>query len=341
QVRFTEWTNDGKLRHPTFLGLRFDKAPMEAIVEKPVKPTSVSKRKNPERGTRNPERLTLTNPDRLLYPRDKITKQDVADYYEAMSGVMRKTLDGRPLALEHWNQGIDKPSWFQQDIGREAPPWMTLAETPTRTRANKTVRHLVADSPEALRWLAQHSVLTIHMWSSRMQSLENPDWVVFDLDPDPKAGFLQAVDTALVLRDLFEQLEIPSVPKTSGKKGIHLFVPLAKGHTHEEATDFACKIGEAVSARLPYATVERTIAKRKGRLYLDCMQNGYGKTMVAPYSLRAADGAPVSAPLQWSEVTRKLDPSRFSLPTMPDRIGKLGDLFAPVLKQGIKIPKLR
>ena len=282
----------------------------------------------------------MTSPDRVLFPRDGITKRDVAEYYETVSGAMITALDERPLALEHWNDGIDKGSWFQQNISGDAEPWMTLVETPTRT-SSRSVRHLVADSPAALRWLAQHSVLTTHMWSSRAPNLEEPDWIVFDLDPAKGKGIEQAIEAALVFRKLLDRLELPSVPKTSGKRGIHVLVPLAPGHTHEEAVEFACRIGEGVAATVDEFTVERSLSKRKGRLYLDCLQNGYGKTIVAPYSLRAADGAPVSAPLEWSEVTRKLDPAKFNLRTMPARLAKKGDLFRPLLGKGVKLPKLK
>lgn len=333
QVSFTEWTSDHRLRHPSFVGLREDKSPAEVVEEKPV--TTSRGRKAAA------TRVKLSNPDRLLYPRDGITKQHVADYYDAVAEPMIATLGDRPLSLEHWNQGIDKPSWFHQNIGREGPSWLTTIETPTRAASRRTVRHLVVDSRDALRWLAQMSVLTVHMWSSRGESLEQPDWIVFDLDPAKGKGIEQAIEAAGVMRRLLEELELPSVPKTSGKRGIHVFVPLARGYTHEEAADFACSIAAAVSAKVPSLTVERSLAKRRGRLYLDCMQNGYGKTIVAPYSLRAIDGAPVSAPLKWSEVTNKLDPLKYNIRTMPNRIAKVGDLFADALKGGARLPTLK
>ena len=346
EVAFTEWTGDSRLRHPSFLGLREDKAPEEVVKEKPI---SEQRAASSERGKKPPARrspladrsVTLTNPDRLLYPRDKITKQDVADYYDAVAEPMIRTLRDRPLALEHWNQGIDKPSWFHQNIGREAPPWITTIETPTRASSRQTVRHLVVDSRETLRSLAQMSVLTIHMWASRGQSLDEPDWMVFDLDPAKGKGIEQAIEAAGIIRGLLENLQLPGVPKTSGKRGIHVFVPLAAGYTHEEATEFACSISAAVAREVPTMTVERSIAKRRGRLYLDCLQNGYGKTVVAPYSLRAIDGAPVSAPLRWEEINRKLDPKKFNLRTMPDRLAKVGDLFEAVFRQRAKLPALR
>ena len=365
QVQFTEWTEDGKLRHPSFLGLRPDKKPAECGREKPAmgkvlkkeaRTTATRKKAGSYRATKSPAKsvkrpgksrktfgdsatVILTKPERVFYPRDGITKKDVAEYFEAVSEAMIHALDGRPIAMEHWNDGIGKPSWFQQNIGKEAEPWMTLVDTRTRT-SDRDVRHLVVDRPETLQWLAQHAVLTTHMWSSRVGTLESPDWLVFDLDPAKGKGIEQAIDTALVLRKLFDSMDLPSVPKTSGKRGIHIFVPIVNKYSHEEAVDYACTIANAVAGQLAWATTERPLAARKGRLYLDCLQNGYGKTIVAPYSLRAIDGAPVSAPLKWSEVTKKLDPSKYNLRTMPERLAKVGDLFAAAVSGGVKLPKL-
>ena len=364
QVAFTEWTSDNRLRHPSFLGLREDKevgevvrervsgaggrASEKGVADSPAKKTAPKKTAsskppttNRQSTTDNREAVKLTHPERVLYPRDGITKQDVADYYAAVSEPMVRALRDRPLALEHWNDGIDKPSWFHQEVGRGAPAWVTSIDTPTRTTAHKSVRHLVADSPETLRWLAQMSVLTIHMWASRGASLDEPDWLVFDLDPAKGKGIEQAIDAAIIVRRLLDNLRLPSVPKTSGKRGIHVFVPLAGGYTHEEANQFACSIGAAITAKVPEFTMERALTARRGRLYLDCMQNAYGKTIVAPYSLRAIDGAPVSAPLKWDEVTKKLDPKKFNLRTMPGRLAKVGDLFARIFEERVKLPELK
>ncbi len=349
QVAFAEWTSDGKLRHPSFLGLRFDKSPYEVVREKVVSEhkddgAPAASRPAPPRkvpGGNSAPSVILTHPDRMLYPRDGYTKADLAAYYEAVSKPMIAALRDRPLSLEHWNQGIDRASWFHQNLGREAPSWLTTIETPTRTGTRGKVRHPVVDRPEALRWLAQMSVLTVHMWSSRVESLDEPDWVVFDLDPAKGKGIEQAIDAAIIMRGLLEHLELSSVPKTSGKRGIHVFVPLAPGYTHEQANAFAVSIAAAVTREVPEMTIERALEKRRGRLYLDCMQNAYGKTMVAPYSPRALDGAPVSAPLKWEEVNRKLDPKKYNIRTMPNRLAKLGDLFAAALEKGAKLPDLR
>jgi bifunctional non-homologous end joining protein LigD len=283
----------------------------------------------------------LSNPDRVLYPRDKITKQDLANYYEAVAEPMLKALKDRPLTLEHWNQGIDKPSWFHQHLGKEAPDWLTTIDTPTRVASRKVVKHLVVDSRDSLRWLAQMSVLTTHMWASRAPKLEEPDWMLFDLDPAKGKGIEQAIEAAGVIRKLLENMNLPSVPKTSGKRGIHVLIPLKPGYSHEDVAEFAFSIASAVAAKVPTLTVERAIASRRGRLYLDALQNGYGKTVVAPYSPRAIDGAPVSAPLRWEEITKKLDPLKFNIRTMPDRLAKVGDLFAEVFAKRVKLPVLK
>jgi bifunctional non-homologous end joining protein LigD len=343
QVRFTEWTTDGKLRHPSFQGLRADKTPLECVREEPEPPPE------PDRSARapDPSEVALTHPERVLYPRDGITKQDLAAYYAAVSEPLLRALAGRPLALVHWNEGIDRASWFQQDVraGRgHAEPWLTVVETETSARGGKpgrTVGHLVADSPAALRWLAQRSVLELHMWSSRVGSLSTPDWVVFDLDPAEGRDIEQAIEVALILHGMFERLGIPSFPKTTGKRGLHLLVPLAKGHTYADAESFALRVAETVVRQVPEVTLERSKSKRQGRLYLDCLQNGQGKTIVAPYSPRGIDGAPVSTPLRWSEVKPGLDPRRFNLRTLPARLAEVGDLFAPVLSNGVRLPHLR
>ncbi len=325
EVRFTEWTADGKLRHPSFQRLRPDKSPEECVRERPSPP---------------PVEVKISNAGKLMFPRDRITKQEVVDYYAVVAPAMLRALAGRPLAFQQWQRGVDDEAVFRQGLAaREIQPWMTLA--PVRVDGGRVVKHLVADRPEALRWLAQHNALTLHMWSSRVETPSMPDWVVFDLDPADGRGVAQAVEVALALKRLLDQLGLPSVPKTSGQRGLHVFVPLAPGHTFTDAISFAEHIGRAITSVLPQATMERAKSRRRGRLYFDCYQNGQGKTVVAPYSLRAADGAPVSAPLRWSEVNASLDPARFDLRNMPRRLAEVGDLFAAALERGVRLPRFR
>ncbi len=351
QVQFTEMTADGKLRHPSFQGLRADKAPTETELEQPAPPPRASTKKaghapkkaEPARADDERARVTvtLTSPDKVLYPNDGYTKRDLAEYYAAVSAPMLRALADRPLALQHWPDGLRRASFFRQSIPQnDQADWMRIVATPTST-ARGSAEHLVADRPEALQWLAQRSTLTVHMWASRGSSLDQPDWVVFDLDPGEGHGIEQAIPVAQALHRLFEQLSLPSVPKTTGNRGLHVLVPLLPGHTHDDAVEFALKIGHAVTSVVSDATLERSIKKRGGRLYLDCLQNGYGKTIVAPYSPRAVDGAPVSTPLKWSEVDDSLDPRAFTIKTMPARLAKVGDLFVPALEGGVRLPRFR
>jgi bifunctional non-homologous end joining protein LigD len=354
-----EWTSDGKLRHPAFLGWREDKSPDETQAEVPVdvereplradKPKSSRKRSVkgakevhktvPRSTTVDTSAVVLTNPTKVLYPADGYTKQDVTDYYARVAEPLLHALADRPLALQHWPNGITKAMFFRQSIvATDKAPWMHTVKTPTSTKSG-SAEHLVADSPTALAWLAQRATLTVHMWSSREGSLDQPDWVVFDLDPGEGHDIEQAIPVAHALHRLFEQLSLPSVPKTTGKRGLHVLVPLLPGHTHRDAVDFAVQIGTAITSVVPEATLERTISKRNGRLYLDCHQNSYGKTIVAPYSPRALDGATVSAPLKWSEVVPGLAVGAFTIATMPARLDKVGDLFAPALTQGVRLPR--
>ncbi|MDB4969921.1 MAG: ligD [Myxococcales bacterium] len=351
QVQFTEWTADGKLRHPSFQGLREDKSPTETERETESKPPAAPKKSgktatvaaaSKKKPAADGEALvTLTSPDKVLYPKDGYTKKDISDYYAAVSAPMLRALVDRPLALQHWPTGIHGATFFRQSIAsNDRAPWMRIVETPTST-ARGSAEHLVADRPEALAWLAQRAALTVHMWSSRAGSLDQPDWVVFDLDPAEGRGIEQTIPVAHALKRLFEELSLPSVVKTTGKRGLHVLVPLLPGHTHEDTVEFALKIGGAVTSVLKEATLERSISKRKGRLYLDCLQNGYGKTIVAPYSPRAIDGAPVSTPLKWSEVDESLDPTRLTIQTVPRRLQEVGDLFAIALSGGVRLPRFR
>jgi bifunctional non-homologous end joining protein LigD len=338
EVRFTEWTSDHRLRHPSFVGLRPDKTPLECTRERPAPPEKTSSKKSTARLDSDPK-VRLTHPEKVFYPRDGITKAEVAVYYEEVSSPLLRALAGRPLSLEHYRNGIDQPPLFQQNIGKLKTPWMHVVETPLRTRKGD-VSHLVADGPDVLRWFAQHGALTVHAWASREGSLESPDWMVFDLDPADGKTIDQTIPIALALRRALEDIGLGSVPKTSGKRGLHLYIPLSPGHSFEEVQDFAVQFGQGVATLLPEVTLERSLAKRKGRLYLDCLQNAYGKTMVAPYSLRAIDGAPVSAPLRWTEVKKGLDPARFNLKTMKSRLDKVGDLFEAALAGTYRLPKL-
>ncbi|HYV49034.1 MAG TPA: DNA ligase D [Myxococcaceae bacterium] len=335
QIGFAEWTPDGRLRHPTFQGLREDKKPTDCTRERPeaeaVKPAPAVA-----------VEVELTSADRVVFPKAGYTKADVFEYYRAVAPVMVPAMAGRPITFQQFPKGIHGTGFFRQ-MAKGTPEWATLVPFRHQTR---TVQHLVVDRPETLLWLANQSALTLHVWSSRVGSLGEPDWAVFDLDPskdsDPRKAWEDLVTVATALRRLLEELHLSSVPKTSGKRGLHVLVPLAREHTHQDALDFAVAVVSALEKGLPQiATTERTVKERGGRLYLDAFQNAEGKTLVAPYSIRPTEEASVSTPLRWDEVTPALDPSAFTIKTLPARLEKVGDLFAPALDGKQRLPRFK
>lgn len=280
--------------------------------------------------------VALTHPDRLVFPEAGLTKADVFAYFRDVSPVLERAVHGRPLTLQQWPQGIEAPGFFRQKIAH-APKWL---RTERLRHGARSVEHAVVDRPESLLWLANQSALTLHMWNSRLPHLDQPDWVAFDLDPG-EGGFSDVIEVALRLRGLLEQLGLESVPKTSGKRGLHVLVPVKAGTTYAETGRFAEQVMAALGEALPeIATTERSIQKRKGRLYLDAFQNAWGKTLVAPYVLRALPHAPISTPLRWAEVTRRLAPERFTLKTLRRRLDRVGDLFEPALHGTQRLPEL-
>ncbi len=335
QVRFSEWTRDRKLRHPSFLGLREDKGPQEAAPEAGffgTEPTGTNF------GVWHPkqENVPLTHGERVMFPAAGFTKADIRAYYELVTEVMLPALAGRPISMQQWPQGITRPGFFRHDAAA-TPEWISTAQV---QHADKTVRQIVVDRPEALHWLANQSALTLHIPSSRITSLDEPEWVAFDFDP-PDGSWEGLVPVAQALRGLLTELELVGVPKTSGKRGLHVLVPIARGYTHDQVHDFAQSVTEVLAARFPeQATTLRTIKRRGGRMYLDAEQNGRLKTMVAPYSIRAVEAGSVSTPLHWDEVALSLDPSRFTIKTFEKRLAQVGDLFAPALARSGRLPKL-
>lgn len=279
-------------------------------------------------------RARLTHGDRVVYPKDGYTKQDVFEYYREVAPLLVPVLANRPISVQQWPAGIQAPGFFKHDLSGK-PDWLPTLHV---KHLNREIHHVNVKNRDALLWLANQSALTIHMWSSHAPKLEQPEWVLFDLDPG-KGTWADLITVATAMRKKLESLGLESFPKTSGKRGLHVLVPLRAGYTHERVVAFANDVANQLAAELSdIATTERAINKRQGRLYIDAGQNGRGRTVVAPYSLRAVDGAPFSAPLKWSEVTRRLNPSRFNLKTVRKRLNAVGDLFAEGMKLKQKLP---
>jgi len=327
EVRFTEWTGEGLLRQPVFLRVRDDKRPEEAVREglpREEPPAAAA----PERAAR---RVKVTNADKVFFPADGITKGDLVAYHRAIAPFMLPFLKDRPLVLTRYPDGIDGKSFFQKDAPSWRPAWIRTV----RIRAEEDGRdldHLLVDDADGLAWIANLGTIPIHVWSSRAPGLERPDWCVVDLDPK-EAPFAHVVRIARALHALCEGLGLPSFPKTTGQKGLHVLVPLGGQLEHAQARTLGELLARAVEAELPeIATTARALGARGGRVYLDFLQNGRGKTIAAPYTVRPRPGAPVSTPLRWSEVNARLDPARFTIRTVPARARRLGaDPLLPVL----------
>jgi bifunctional non-homologous end joining protein LigD len=274
--------------------------------------------------------VTLTHPDRLLFPEDGITKRDLAEYHALMAPYMIPHLRGRPLMLQRFPQGIHRPGFMQKDA-RGLPEWVRRVEV---RKEGGTVVHPIADDAATLVVLANQSCITLHAWLSRVGRLENPDQIIFDLDPsvDDLALICEA---ARALRALLEELGLAAYLKTTGSRGLHVVTPLDARAGFEEVRSFAHEVAEVLVTRMPDAlTVEFRKERRQGRLFVDTLRSGYAQTAVAPYSVRPLTGAPVAAPLRWEELDEPgFQVRRHTLRTVPQRVQSDGDPWAGMTRR--------
>ena len=361
EVRFTEWTADGGLRHPIFMGMRTDRKPEEirreaersaendAALETgavPALPTDLASDDRVASGSSGSDRgpdaqadpeqrvVRLSNLKKVFWPDEGYTKGDLIAYYDTVAPLMLPYLRERPAVLTRYPDGIKGKSFFQKDAPVFVPDWIRTESVYSKD-SDRDVRFFVIDDAETLRYVANMGTIPIHMWSSRAGSLEKPDWLVLDLDPKG-APFAHVVEVARAVHDLLEELELPSYPKTSGQAGLHILIPLGRRYTHEECRTFARLLATLVQHAKPeISTLARPLHARGGKVYVDWGQNGHGITIVAPYSLRPVPGASASCPLRWNEVNGKLDPARFNLRTLPKRFQKMDDPLAGVLGKGV------
>jgi bifunctional non-homologous end joining protein LigD len=265
----------------------------------------------------------ISHPDKLLFPADGITKGELAAYYEAIAPLMLRHLARRPVTMERFPAGIERKGFLQKDVSRGAPEWLAHVEVPSKQR---TVRYPLVDDARSLLWLANQNCITPHVWSSRHPTLDRPDLCLIDLDPsreDP--GELRAA--ALAVRELLEELGLPSWVKTSGSKGVHIVVPLDGQSTFEVVWRFAHGVGALLARRQPgLLTQEFLKTERAGRILIDTGRSGFGATFAAAYAVRPRPGAPVSAPCTWPELEAgTAQPQSFTLRTMAERVDRVGD----------------
>lgn len=288
--------------------------------------------------TVNNRAVNLTNLDRVLWPEDGFTKQDLIRYYIEVAPILLPHLRGRPLVVQRFPGGIGEEGFYQKNIPAGAPDW--LRTCPVVHGAGKKTLYLVPEAVEDLVWLGNQACIELHPWLSSVQTLENPDFAVFDLDPMEHSTFDQVRQVALAIRDLLARLGLRCYPKLSGATGLQLYLPLKPIYSYRQARGFVEQVCRQIQRELPeITTMERKIEQRRGKIYLDYLQNVRGKTLAAPYSPRPLPGAPVSVPLNWAEVSSgTILPADYNLASAPVRLKKAGDLFARVLTDKQELP---
>jgi len=372
EVAFTEVTSEGVFRHPSFRGMRTDKKAREVIRESEIATKAIVGLKLPKPEETKPDqndqhigaisppknkaRKTLLNPkeetqvrkvkgrelkfthlSKLYWPEDKVSKRDMFNYYYQVADYILPYLKDRPMSLNRFPGGIHAKSFYQKDVKGKAPDW---AETfPYTTNDGEHKEYLLGNDEAALMWMASLGCIEMNPWFSRSSSPDNPDYCVIDLDPD-KNTFDQVIQVARMIKDILDQIDVPCYAKTSGSTGIHIYIPLGAKYTYDQSQMFARIIVSILHQQAPaFTSLERMIANRKGKMYLDFLQNRPGATIAGPYSLRPKPGATVSMPLVWEELKPGLTMKDFNIFNVIGRLKETGDLFKGVLGKGIDLEK--
>ncbi|HET9515888.1 MAG TPA: DNA ligase D [Gemmatimonadales bacterium] len=338
EVRYKEFTDEELLRQPVFLRFRDDKKPEECVRRNPEQLEElVEEAPAPVAASVGSERkLQLSNLEKIFWPEDGYTKGDLVEYYRAISPWLLPYLRERPVVLTRYPDGIAGKSFFQKDAPGFAPEWLRTVKIWSE-ETEREIDYFVADNEAALVYLANSASIPLHIWLSSVGTLERPDWCVIDLDPKG-APFTDVVQVALTLHQLCEEVGLPNFAKTSGSTGIHVLVPVGRLLTYEQSRSFGELLSQIVVSRASaISTVVRAIQRRDGKVYLDYVQNGYGRLLVAPFSVRPLPGAPVSMPVSWEEVTPELDPKGFTIKTAVERMQRKGDPMAPLREVGVDL----
>lgn len=362
EVNYAEVTSEGLFRQASFKGMRGDKDANEVVMEKPAdteatvaeaenntidairKPANHERRTllNPREETQtrkvNGKELKFTNLSKVYWPDDGITKRDMFNYYHRMATYILPYLKDRPMSLNRFPNGIKGPSFYQKDVKGKAPEWVSKTY-PYVTSEGEHKEYLVGDDEATLLWMASLGCIEMNPWFSRIKSPDNPDFCVIDLDPD-KNTFEQVIEAAQEVKKVLDAIGVQGYPKTSGSTGIHIYIPLGAKYTYDQSQLFAKVIVNLVHEQLPdFTSLERKVRSRKGKMYLDFLQNRPGATIAGPYSLRPKPGATVSMPLAWDEVKPGLKMRDFTIHNAYDRLRETGDLFKGVLGKGIDLKK--
>jgi bifunctional non-homologous end joining protein LigD len=261
------------------------------------------------------EKLTkveFTNLDKILFPKLQITKAQVIEYFIKTAPKILSILANRPLVLTRFPNGIDKEGFYEKDAPQGTPSWVKTVKIYSET-AKRDINYVLCNDLDTLIWLANLAAIEIHMPLSKADSREKPDFVFFDIDPEPPASFEEAAKVALLLKEKLDKLGLKSYVKTSGKKGLHVLIPIQREYTFRETRAFVHKIGQQLAKEHVIVVSEFSETKKPGKIFVDYLQNSHGRTMVCPYSLRVTPEATVSTPLEWDEVRKGIKPTEFNI----------------------------
>ncbi len=282
--------------------------------------------------------VEVSNPDKIFWPEEKFTKGDVIGYYRKMAKVILPYLKDRPESLNRHPDGINGENFYQKDVDHQGPDWLKTIGIHSES-AGKTVRYLVCDDEATLVYMANLGCIEINPWHSRIDAQSHPDYCLIDLDPQG-VEFDTVVDVAHTVHEILEKAGAKHLVKTTGKRGMHMLIPLGAKFTYDRSRHFAKTLVDIVNERLPKTTsLERHPEDRKHKVYLDYLQNSKGQTMAAPYCMRPIGGLRVSTPLEWSEIRHGMDPANFNIKTIFHRLATHGDLMKPILGRGIDIER--
>ena len=360
EVQYAELTREGTLRHPTYRGLRADVSPHECTGEERREPTKTALRAAARaaserpvgeiaaaRGPRVPAVLAidghtirLTNLEKVLFPEDGYTKADLIRYYTEVSPYLIPVVRDRPLTLKLFPDGIAGMHFYQKDKPDFTPRWVHTWVDRAAER-DGGIDYVLGNDLATLVWLANYTAIEIHPWLSRVDDPEHPDFAIIDLDPAKGATWDDVKETAARVHDVLDDMGILGFPKTTGSRGIHILVPIARKYTFDESRGFVLDVGRVAREKAPKLVTLETVKERRRGVYVDYLQNVRGKTTAGPYSVRPIRRAPVSAPLRWDEVAALGRPDAFTIANMADRLAATGDLLAPALRLAQKLPRAK
>ncbi|SDB33226.1 bifunctional non-homologous end joining protein LigD [Flavobacteriaceae bacterium MAR_2010_188] len=335
EVNFTEWTKSGVLRHPTYKGLRFDKLnPVASRTSKNIKP------EKPKDVAGNLDvsgiKVPFTNLDKIYWPESGFRKYDLIDYYLKVSDFILPYLKDRPQNLHRHPNGINKEGFYQKD-NEFLPDWADSVSIYSKS-AEKEINYLLCNNEATLLYMANLGCIEINPWSSRIVDLDKPDYTVIDIDPSDKNTFDEVLECARVAKEILDQAQVEAYCKTTGKSGLHIFIPLGGKYSYDEARTFTQLLCVYINERLPKLTsLERAVMKRKNQIYLDFMQNRRGQTLASAYCARPVEGARVSTPVSWKEIEKGFEKEEFTILTLPKRLASIGDIFIGVVSKGINM----